>query len=468
MSESYGCAIRSYAFGALSGRLQPGQLDPAYLAKCNAEIIAAGDDALLWSNENAYATSFPEETKRVLGGGWYFSLDAASDMAVAYQIDPKTAYIDALVGNLNYEGGTNPVNVTYVTGLGLKRQHAVVNQYALNSRRVLAPDGVPIGNIQASFDYLSLYGSELGNLTFPADGAAASYPFYDRWADAWNVTTEFITVNQARSVLSLSVLVAQTSAKSTPWTSGTAQITVPATVVPVGVPTTLSVQTPGLDLTGARVVWEARDQQPAFGITYTLSPVNNGAQWVEVEVEWPDGRRVFAASTFTANSPVINWVDGAVPAGAVTSTDGGDAWTWVTSNPTPFSAPAVHQSNIAAGIHDHSFANTIAPLVVAVGDSLFAYVYLDPANVPGEVMLTWSDGSSEHRAYWGANSIAWGNNGTAGRFYAGPLPATGQWVRLVVPASAVGLEGRTLTGMGFNLFGGRATWDVAGKAASAP
>ena len=468
MSESYGCAIRSYAFAARTGRLQPNQLDPAYLAKCNAEIVAAGDNALLWSNQNAYATSFPSQTKQVHSAGWYFSLDAASDMAVAYQVSPNPAYIDALVGNMNYEGGTNPVNVTYVTGLGDKRQHAVVNQYALNSRRVLAPDGVPIGNIQASFDYLSLYGSELSNLSFPSDSAASSpYPFYDRWADAWNVTTEFITVNQARSVLALSVLVAQTSAKSAPWTSGTAAITVPSAVIPIGVPTTLSVQTPGLDMSNARIVWEARDQQPAFGPTYTISPVNNGAQWVEAEVEWPDGRRVFATNSFTANSPVINWIDGAVPAGAATSADGGDAWTWVTSNPAPYLAAAVHQSNVAAGEHTHAFANAPAALNVAVGDTLFAYVYLDPANPPTEIMLTWNDGSAEHRAYWGANSIAWGNNNTAGRYNAGALPVVGQWVRLSVPASAVGLEGSAVTGMGFSLFGGRASWDVAGKSSVA-
>jgi hypothetical protein len=36
-------------------------------------------------------------------------------------------------------------------------------------------------------------------------------------------------------------------------------------------------------------------------------------------------------------------------------------------------------------------------------------------------------------------------------------------VRLEVPAALVGLEGRTLNGMAFTLFGGRATWDRAGK-----
>ncbi len=83
-----------------------------------------------------------------------------------------------------------------------------------------------------------------------------------------------------------------------------------------------------------------------------------------------------------------------------------------------------------------------------------------------EVMLQWNEnGSWEHRAYWGANTITiWGVDGTASRKNIGPLPPTGQWVRLEVPASAVGLEGKTVSGMAFTLYGGRANWDKAGKA----
>jgi len=44
----------------------------------------------------------------------------------------------------------------------------------------------------------------------------------------------------------------------------------------------------------------------------------------------------------------------------------------------------------------------------------------------------------------------------------GPLPAVGQWVQLQVPASQVGLEGTTVSGMSFSLYNGRATWDAAG------
>jgi hypothetical protein len=50
----------------------------------------------------------------------------------------------------------------------------------------------------------------------------------------------------------------------------------------------------------------------------------------------------------------------------------------------------------------------------------------------------------------------------------GVLPATGQWVRLSVPAVQVGLEGSTIDGMAYTLYGGRATWDYAGKSGSSP
>jgi len=45
----------------------------------------------------------------------------------------------------------------------------------------------------------------------------------------------------------------------------------------------------------------------------------------------------------------------------------------------------------------------------------------------------------------------------------GPISIVGQWVRLEVPVSLVGLEGKTVDGMAFTLHGGRATWDYAGK-----
>src|SRR5205823_6404103 len=124
---------------------------------------------------------------------------------------------------------------------------------------------------------------------------------------------------------------------------------------------------------------------------------------------------------------------------------------------------SANQSSISPGSHQHFFSGATSTLTVNAGESLFAYVYIDPANVPGQVMLQWNDGSWEHRAYWGQNLIQYGTDGTASRRYMGPLPAAGQWARLEVPASRVALEGSTLNGLAFSQFNGRATWDYAGK-----
>jgi hypothetical protein len=158
------------------------------------------------------------------------------------------------------------------------------------------------------------------------------------------------------------------------------------------------------------------------------------------------------------------WMEDSVPGGAALGWDGGDDWSrWVSSSPTPFSGNLASQSDIQSGSeHQHYFYNATTTLSVAAGDTLFCWVFLDPAHIPTEVMLQWNDGSWEHRAYWGANAIGWGTDGTTSRQSMGALPATGAWIKLSVPAATVGLVGSTLNGMAFTLNGGHATWDLAG------
>jgi hypothetical protein len=118
---------------------------------------------------------------------------------------------------------------------------------------------------------------------------------------------------------------------------------------------------------------------------------------------------------------------------------------------------------MVGGPHQHYFVGASSTLQLGTGDVLYAWVYLDPANPPTEIMLQWNDGTWEHRAYWGANVLGYGIDGTASRRSMGPLPPTGQWVQLKVPASLVNLEGRTVNGMAFSLNDGRASWDAAGR-----
>ena len=300
MSQCYGNAIRSYAFAVQSHRVKDASaLDASFLAKCQAEVAAAGDDVLKWSQQSAYGTSFPTATKAVNTAGWYFSADQAFDLAVAYQLNGKADYLDAMLANMNYEGGCNPVNVSFITGLGWKRPRDIVSQWHVNDKRVLPPSGLPVGNIQDGFSYLGTYGSELGELCFPSDGASPAYPMYDRWGDSWNVTTEMVVLNSARALGTVGFLAAQSGGNTGHWKPKAGKIKVPSSVQ-VGSSVTVSLQAPGLNLNGARVTWEAQDQEPAFGPTFTFTPKNSGPQWVEAEAQAPDGRRVFAQASFNA------------------------------------------------------------------------------------------------------------------------------------------------------------------------
>ena len=72
--------------------------DPAPVERWNL----AAEDQLHRARDSAYGTSFPNETKRFRGGGWYFSANAAFDLAVASALDfpalndPRDKFAEAI------------------------------------------------------------------------------------------------------------------------------------------------------------------------------------------------------------------------------------------------------------------------------------------------------------------------------------------------------------------------------------
>ncbi|MFM8572595.1 MAG: PSD1 and planctomycete cytochrome C domain-containing protein, partial [Pirellula sp.] len=104
------------------------------------------------------------------------------------------------------------------------------------------------------------------------------------------------------------------------------------------------------------------------------------------------------------------------------------------------------------------------PLTVPTQATLFAYVYIDPANPPKSVMLQYHRSGWQHRAVWGDyDVIPWGAANTPERVHMGALPKAGEWVRLEVSADKVGLNaGDNLTGFATTQFGGTVYWDKIG------
>lgn len=301
MFEGWGNATRTYAFAALNGRLEPKQMNSEFRTRCETIIHATAMNHVRFARETAYGTSFPDPNKANKNAGWYFSAERAFDMAVAFELREDEQLLDAIVSNLNYEAGCNPVNVAYITGLGWRRQREIVHQFAQNDQRVLPPSGLPIGNVQGGFAYLHHYKKELGVLAFPPDGAeVAPYPFYDRWGDSFNTTTEFVVVDQARGTATAAFLMARSKGASERWRPAAAQIAGLPKSAPVGRTVSARLEAAGIDLKNAGIVWEARDQEPAIQSVFTFTPKNVGEQWVEAEALLPDGRRVFSKSVFNA------------------------------------------------------------------------------------------------------------------------------------------------------------------------
>ena len=159
------------------------------------------------------------------------------------------------------------------------------------------------------------------------------------------------------------------------------------------------------------------------------------------------------------------WVDDAQQNGG--RTDG--VWEFVNKNEAPVFSKLLSRRQTAKPEQtlQHSFRGANRKFTLAAGDRLFAYVWLDPAAPPETLMLQWNDGNWEHRAFWGEDKINFGGIGkdTPAHKPMGALPATGEWVRLEVTPSDVGLEpGSVLNGMAFVQHGGTAYWDVAGIA----
>lgn len=301
--EGFGCATRTYAFAVRSGRLPASKLDQNYLARAEAEINAAANDIATFAEQNAYGASFPTANKAQRVAGWFFSRERAFDLLVAQLIAPQSRHQAALQSNIDYEAGANPVNMPYVTGLGWRRWHEIVHQYAQNDYRVLPPSGLPLGNIQAGFSWLENYKQELGNLCYPPDGSDSTpYPFYDRWGDSYNTTTEFTIVDLGRSLATACYRFGQSSLTNAASLKAVGSISGLPQTVPAGQAVTATFSASGVDLSTARIVWEARDQEPFIGSSFSFAAKNPGDQWVEVEAQLADGNRVFSRATFSASA----------------------------------------------------------------------------------------------------------------------------------------------------------------------
>ena len=162
------------------------------------------------------------------------------------------------------------------------------------------------------------------------------------------------------------------------------------------------------------------------------------------------------------------WIDDGLPQGATPQGEG--PWDFVEKPNHPVFSGRASLRNKATGVRQRFFDNAARKLRAGAGDTLFAYVHTNATNPPKELMLQWhTKGNWTHRAYWGANLIEFGKDGTPERMRLGDLPAPGGWTRLAVPVEKLKLApGTEIDGWAFTQFDGTVYWDKAGIETETP
>ena len=154
------------------------------------------------------------------------------------------------------------------------------------------------------------------------------------------------------------------------------------------------------------------------------------------------------------------WIEDTIPARA---TAGGLAWKFSSEKWDPVFSGELSVRLDTLHFQDSQFHKAPSPLRVGEDDVLFCYVYLDPKEPPEALMVQFHSVNWAHRVYWGPNVIQHGEDNTPSRFAAGPLPPAGEWVRLEVRTTDVGLQpGAVIDGWSVGQQTGGAWWDRAG------
>ena len=159
------------------------------------------------------------------------------------------------------------------------------------------------------------------------------------------------------------------------------------------------------------------------------------------------------------------WVDDEFPPGANMQSNPGPTQWFSSTIPGEVLAGQRSAERTASGIGQEVYEGGAEPLVIPSGAEIFAHVWLDPAAPPRAIMLQFHVGGWHHRAMWGdADAIPWGELGTPSRHVVGPLPEAGKWVRIAVPAEALGLgSDKKVTGLSLTQCDGHVRWDLVGS-----
>lgn len=177
---------------------------------------------------------------------------------------------------------------------------------------------------------------------------------------------------------------------------------------------------------------------------------------------WIDHVAVGAASCYPADvdAPSLPsgdtvWVDDGLPSGATLYV--GSQWDTSRKASGAQSLTRTPQS----GQTTIAFSGASPGFAVEPGDTMVFYVAPNECARPSRILVEW------HTAVGNSHWALWGEP-LAGYVTYGLVPANGEWTRMEVAASSLGLENKTVTAMGFYVTDGQAWFDRIGTSTTAP
>ncbi len=169
-------------------------------------------------------------------------------------------------------------------------------------------------------------------------------------------------------------------------------------------------------------------------------------------------------STLNPAPPVqtseVVWFEDAFPVGSNLESSGGEKTMYVNKSTGPVFSGDAALKRTATGLAQDFFSAGVK-LDIPANGNLSVQCFIDEKNPPKAIMLQFHTAGWNHRAVWGEEeTIPFGQVRTPEKVQMGPLPKTGAWVKLEVPAEKLGLKpGIKVTGYAFTQFGGTVHWD---------
>jgi hypothetical protein len=170
------------------------------------------------SKNMPYNLVFNNVYKRFYMIGWFFPVSAYSwDLLLGYKLYGNRKFLETALDQIHYTLGANPLNKTFITGLGYNRLHEIVDQKSLYDNIEEPVSGIPVSPVVTGYTYQHPYGNQLTTLTYPQSRFNTNIPNWEKtpWIlygilelpyDGWNLKAE-MTIEKLGTMLSCMAII---------------------------------------------------------------------------------------------------------------------------------------------------------------------------------------------------------------------------------------------------------------------